>query len=120
MPSVAQIEYKTGNDRHQITTFPHTPVHDFQTRGWLISCWRLPERDPEVIKRIEGFLDDILAQDLEILAEQTRTIRLFGGESYQSTSLDLMGPEIWRMLRQAERGLDPNSADIATRVRISV
>lgn len=120
MPSVAQIEYRTGHDRHQITTFPHTPVQDFQTRGWLVSCWRLPERDPEVIKRIEGFLDDILAQDLEILAEQTRTIRHFGGEAYQSTALDLMGPEIWRMLRQAERGLDPNSADIATRVRISV
>lgn len=120
MPSIAQIEYKTGADRHQITTFPHTPVGDFQTRGWLVSCWRLPERDPAVIKRIEGFLDDILAQDLTILAEQTKTIRRFGGEAYQSTALDLMGPEIWRMLKQSERGLDPNSADIATRVRISV
>lgn len=120
MPSIAQVEYETGGDRHQITTFPHTPVGDFQTRGFLVSCWRLPERDPQVIKSLEGFLDDILAQDVDILAEQTATIRRFGGEAYMSTELDLMGPEIWRMLRQAERGLDPNSADIATRVRITV
>ena len=32
-------------------------------------------------------------------------IRRFGGERYASTELDLMGPEIWRMLKQAERGL---------------
>lgn len=120
MPSVAQIEYRTGPDRHQITTFPHTPVTDWQTRGFLVSCWRLPERDPEVVKRIEGFLDDILAQDVDILAEQTATIQRFGGEAYRSTDLDLMGPEIWRMLRQAERGLDPNAADIERRVRITV
>lgn len=120
MPSVAQVEYRTGEDRHQITTFPHTPVSDFQTRGFLVSCWRLPERDPEVIKTLEGFLDDVLAQDVEILAEQTATIRRFGGEAYMSTALDLMGPEIWRMLRQAERGLDPNSADVALRVPLTV
>jgi phenylpropionate dioxygenase-like ring-hydroxylating dioxygenase large terminal subunit len=120
MPSVAQIEYKTGEDRHQITTFPHAPVSDFQTRGFLVSCWRLPERDPEVIKHLEGFLDEILAQDVDILGEQTASIRRFGGEAYMSTDLDLMGPEIWRMLRQAERGLDPNSADVAARVEITV
>jgi len=120
MPSIAQVEYRTGEDRHQITTFPHTPVSDWQTRGWLVSCWRLPERDADTAKRIEGFLDDILAQDVAILAEQTATIRRFGGEAYQSTDLDLMGPEIWRMLRHAERGLDPNAPDIARRVRLTV
>jgi phenylpropionate dioxygenase-like ring-hydroxylating dioxygenase large terminal subunit len=120
MPSVAQIEYRTGTERHQITTFPHTPVTDWQTRGFLVSCWRLPERDPDVVKRIEGFLDDILAQDVAILAEQTASIRRFGGEAYRSTELDLMGPEIWRMLRQAERGLDPAAADVSRRVRLTV
>ena len=120
MPSVAQVEYRTGEDRHQVTTFPHTPVHDLETRGYLVSCWRMPERDREGIKRLEGFLDDVLAQDLEILGEQTAAVRRFGGEAYVSTELDLMGPEIWRMLRQAERGLDPNSADIATTVRLTI
>ena len=120
MPGIAQVEYRTGADRHQITTFPHTPVSDFQTRGFLVSCWRLPDQNPEVIRTLEGFLDEILAQDVAILADQTANVLRFGGEAYGSTALDLMGPEIWRMLRRAEQGLDPNSAAIEQRVRLSV
>ena len=120
MPAVAQVEYRTGVERHQITTFPHTPISDFQTRGFLVSCWRLPEKDPTVVKRLEEFLDEILAQDVAILADQTENVLRFGGEVYRSTALDLMGPEIWRMLRRAEQGLDPNSAAINQRVRLTV
>jgi len=120
MPSVAQVEYKTGEERHLVTTLPHTPVNDFETRAWLVSCWRMPEAGEQARAGFEAYLDGILAQDVEILRQQTESIRRFGGESYLSTELDLMGPEIWRMLRQAERGLDPNSAKIDRRVRMSV
>ena len=49
-----------------------------------------------------------------------RLIRDFGGESYRSTELDLMGPEILRMLRQSERGLPADDANIERRIKLRV
>jgi len=51
------------------------------------------------------------------LAAQTGSIRRFGGERYASTELDLMGPEILRMLKQAERGLVVDEAAPERRVK---
>ncbi len=34
-------------------------------------------------------------------------IRRFGGEQFMSTELDLLGPQIWRMMKEAESGLAP-------------
>jgi phenylpropionate dioxygenase-like ring-hydroxylating dioxygenase large terminal subunit len=119
MPSTAQVEYQTGETRHLVTTVLHTPVSDTVTHAFFVSCWRIPEGGEEMRPRLEGYLDTILPQDVAILREQTETLRRFGGEAYRSTELDLMGPEIWRMLRQAERGLDPNAAEIDCRVRLS-
>ena len=31
-------------------------------------------------------------------------VKRFGGERFQSTELDFMGPQIWRLLKQAESG----------------
>ena len=113
LPGVAQVEYRTSSGRHQISTLPHTPVSDFRTRFWLVSCWKVAaEKRAEMGPIIERQLDTILAQDVEILQLQTRRIREFGGESYRSTALDLMGPEILRMLRLAERGLPADVAPI--------
>jgi phenylpropionate dioxygenase-like ring-hydroxylating dioxygenase large terminal subunit len=120
MPGVAQVEYKTGHERHTGSTLPHTPVDDFHTRFWLVSCWKHPAPREHMQPRVEQQLDTILAQDVEILRAQTRQIERFGGESYRSTELDLMGPEILRMLRQAERGLDTDSADISRSVKLRV
>lgn len=119
LPSIAQVEYRTGDERHLITTVLHTPVSDFETRAWFVSCWRTPEGGEAVRPRLEAYLDGILGQDLAILREQTEAIRRFGGEAYASTELDLMGPEIWRMLRQAERGLDPCAADVACEITMT-
>lgn len=121
MPGVAQVEYRTGSDRHTISTLPHTPVSDFRTRFWLVSCWKIPlERRDHMRPIIEKQLDTILNQDVDILRLQTERIRELGGESYRSTELDLMGPEILRMLRQAERGLGEDPAPIDRRVRLRV
>ena len=62
---------------------------------------------------VAGKVDQVLRQDRDALRAQTEAIRRFGGERYASTELDLMGPEILRMLRQAERGLarDENVAE---------
>lgn len=121
LPSVAQVEYRTGTDRHLISTLPHTPVSDFRTRFWLVSCWKVPEEKRcQMRPIIEQQLDTILAQDVEILRQQTRRIRELGGESYRSTALDLMGPEILRMLRQAERGLAEDTASIDRKITLRV
>jgi phenylpropionate dioxygenase-like ring-hydroxylating dioxygenase large terminal subunit len=121
LPGVAQVEYRTSGGRHLISTLPHTPVSDFRTRFWLVSCWKVPaDKRGEMQPIIEKQLDTILAQDVEILRQQTRRIREFGGESYRSTALDLMGPEILRMLRQAERGLPADTAPIDRTITLRV
>ncbi len=121
LPAVAQVEYRTGPERHLISTLPHTPVSDFRTRFWLVSCWKIaPEKRSEMRPRIENQLDTILAQDVEILRQQTRRIRELGGESFHSSPLDLMGPEMLRMLRQAERGLPADSAEIERTIKLRV
>jgi len=121
LPGVAQVEYRTDTGRHLVSTLPHTPVSAFRTRFWLVSCWKvLPARRDEMRPVIEKQLDAILEQDVEILRQQARRIRELGGESYRSTPLDLMGPEMRRMLRQAERGLPTDDADIARHVRLQV
>ena len=120
LPGIAQVEYKTGSERHLVTTLPHPPVSDCETRAWLVSCWKVPGGGGEARPTLEAYLDGILAQDVDILREQTQGIRRFGGEAYMSTELDLMGPEIWRMLRQAERGLDPNAAGIDLSIEMMV
>ncbi len=121
VPGLAQVEYKTSSGRHLINTLPHTPVSDFRTRFWLVSCWNVPlQKRAEMAPIIEKQLDTILGQDVEILREQTRRIRELGGEAYRSTPLDLMGPEILRMLRQAERGLPTDDAAIDRSIKLRV
>ena len=121
LPSLAQVEYKTSSGRHLINTLPHTPVSEFRTRFWLVSCWKLPvERRGEMGPVIEKTLDTILAQDVEILRAQTRRIRELGGESFRSTALDLMGPEMLRMLRAAEKGELADTAPIDRRITLRV
>jgi len=121
VPALAQVEYKSSGDRHLISTLPHTPVSDFRTRFWLVSCWKVPahKRD-EMRPVIEKQLDTILGQDVEILRQQTRRIRELGGESYRSTPLDLMGPEILRMLELAAQGMPTDTAPIDRRIALRV
>jgi hypothetical protein len=45
-----------------------------------------------------------------MLKAQTDNLRRFGGEQYVSTEIDVLGPHIWRLLRQAERGESPVAA----------
>jgi hypothetical protein len=56
---------------------------------------------------LEPIAGRILRQDAKILRQQASTIRRFGGEQFTSTEIDLLGPHIWRMLKQAEAGVRP-------------
>jgi hypothetical protein len=60
----------------------------------------------------------IFRQDVRILKAQAETVRAFGGEQFMSTELDLLGPHIWRLLKQAEAGeisREPNAGSIEER-----
>jgi len=46
----------------------------------------------------------IFRQDAVVLRAQAQTVQAFGGEQYMSTEIDLIGPHIWRLLKQAESG----------------
>jgi nitrite reductase/ring-hydroxylating ferredoxin subunit len=105
LPSVAQVEYRDGERSHLMATILHTPVHDLLTRAYFVQCIRLPLPKWLVRRFVARKVDRVLAQDRDALRAQSEAIRRFGGERYASTELDLMGPEIWRLLKQAERGL---------------
>jgi len=104
LPSIAQVEYRLGTDVHFLVTSLCTPESDFRTRMWAVVQFktRFPAR--MVARLLEPFALRIFGQDARILRAQAENVRRFGGEQYQSTELDFLGPHIWRLLRQAESG----------------
>ncbi len=105
LPSVAQVEYRLG-DAHFLVTSLCTPVSDFHTRMFAVASFRtaVPARVVRAI--LEPFAMRIFRQDAKILRAQTENIRRFGGEQFASTEIDVMGPGIWRLMREAERRED--------------
>lgn len=103
LPSIAQIEYAVEGWFRLVNTIVHLPMSAFRTRAWFVVRFesRLPARVVQAVVRQHG--RRILRQDAEALARQTGRARDLGGERYTSTELDLLGPTIWHLLRQAER-----------------
>ncbi|MEM9069400.1 MAG: aromatic ring-hydroxylating dioxygenase subunit alpha [Myxococcota bacterium] len=108
LPCIAQVEYRLGDDAHIIASTALTPIADLRTRMFGVVTFRLRRLPPRVgglaarVLKPLGMV--ILRQDAAMLAQQTRTIRHFGGEQYFSTEVDVLGPQILRLLRRAERG----------------
>lgn len=105
MPSISQVEYGLGRNRFVATSLL-TPESDFVTRFHTVVAYRLPL--PRLVMRalFKPVAMRILGQDARMLARQSANVRRFGSESYVSTAVDVLGPEIWRMLERGERGLD--------------
>ncbi|MBM4376325.1 MAG: aromatic ring-hydroxylating dioxygenase subunit alpha [Deltaproteobacteria bacterium] len=104
LPSIAEVEYRIGDENHVLVTAMGTPVDDARTR--LFAVVRFRTRFPRALVRLvlEPVAMRIFAQDAVMLAHQAEAARRFGGEHYMSTELDLMGPQIARLLRRAELG----------------
>ena len=104
LPSVAEVEYRIGAENHILVSAFATPVEDTKTR--LFAVIRFRTRLPVWLVKLvlEPLALRIFAQDARMLERQTETVRVFGGEHFMSTELDLMGPQIGRLLRQAELG----------------
>ncbi len=104
LPSIAQVEYAIGDATHLLVTALCTPIDAFSTRlfasvtfrtrfpGWLVK----PILNPIAMR--------IFKQDARILKLQAGSIRRFGGEHFASTEIDLMGPQILRLMRLAHEG----------------
>jgi phenylpropionate dioxygenase-like ring-hydroxylating dioxygenase large terminal subunit len=103
LPSILQVEYQIGDENHILVTAACTPESDFVTHLHAVIAIR--SRIPSWIIRMMIPLGlGVFKQDAVILKAQTETIRAFGGEQFVSTEIDILGPQIWRLLRAAERG----------------
>jgi hypothetical protein len=81
-----------------------TPVSDFHTRLYGVAYFKTPFPKAVVRAILEPVALKIFGQDATMLKAQSDNVRRFGGERFQSTELDFMGPQIWRLLKQAEAG----------------
>ncbi len=104
LPSIAQVEYHIGTRTHLCVTNALTPVRDFQTKLFTVVSLRLPVPGQLVTPFLKPLIMKIFRQDEYILKFQSNAIRQFGGEQFVSTEIDVLGPHILRLLKEAERG----------------
>lgn len=104
LPSIAQVEYAIGTETHLIVTALCTPIDDFSTRLFATVTFRTRLPGWLVKPILNPFAMRIFSQDAGILKLQTDSIQRFGGEHFASTELDLMGPQIMRLMRLAQDG----------------
>ncbi|MBM4357988.1 MAG: aromatic ring-hydroxylating dioxygenase subunit alpha [Deltaproteobacteria bacterium] len=104
LPCIGEVEYRIGEENHIFVSALATPVDDARTK--IFAVVRFRTRLPSALVKLvlEPVAMRIFAQDAVMLAHQTEASKRFGGERYMSTELDLMGPQIWRLLRRAELG----------------
>lgn len=120
LPSIAEVEYRIGDENHILIVTAMTPVEDFVTRIYAVVCVRsrLPGALIEPI--VAPLALKIFAQDALILARQTELVKRFGGEKFASTEIDVLGRHIWRLLRSAERGDVSRSTEVLQEERVEL
>jgi phenylpropionate dioxygenase-like ring-hydroxylating dioxygenase large terminal subunit len=104
LPSIAQVEYRLGETSHLVVTTAMTPVDDLTTRMSSAVTFRLPVPGFVVGPFVTPIGTHILRQDARMLSLQSENVERFGGERFATTEIDVLGPQIWRLLKQAERG----------------
>jgi phenylpropionate dioxygenase-like ring-hydroxylating dioxygenase large terminal subunit len=119
LPSIAQVEYRIGDENHFLADTVCTPVSDFVTRLHAVVSVRSRVSGRLVAPIVKPLAMRVFQQDAEILRKQTARIAALGGEQFASTEIDVLGRHIWRLLRSAERGeTDPPGEE--TEVRLVV
>ena len=108
LPCIAQVEYRLGKT-HLITTAALTPIGDNQTRMFATVCLKLP-LGGVVAPVFRSVAMRIIRQDATILRAQTASVERFGGEDFTSTEIDVLGPQIKKLLRDAARGTLPDES----------
>jgi phenylpropionate dioxygenase-like ring-hydroxylating dioxygenase large terminal subunit len=104
MPSIAQVEYRIGDENHVVVTSVCTPVSEVVTDMHAVATVKTRLPIGPLVALAGPVAWRILGQDKEILAAQTRLVERFGGDRFSSTSIDLLGPFILHLLKKAEAG----------------
>jgi len=107
LPSIAQVEYRLGATSHLLATSALTPVTDTETRVFAVVTFKLPVPAWLVKPFVAPIATSIFAQDAVMLRRQTAQLQRFGGARYTSTELDVLGPQVTRLLKQAAAGEAP-------------
>jgi phenylpropionate dioxygenase-like ring-hydroxylating dioxygenase large terminal subunit len=104
LPGVVEVEYSIGEENHIILGGALTPISDHETR--LFAVVSLRSRLPPWLVRplVQPIALYIFGQDRVVLEQQIQTMRRFNDATFASTEIDLLGPHIMRLLRQASRG----------------
>jgi len=104
LPCIAQVEYRLGERSHIVTTAALTPRTETETDLFATVAVDVPI--PKTVLRtvVKPSAMHIVRQDAEILQHQTDQIRRFGGESFASTEIDVLGLRIKKLLREAASG----------------
>lgn len=120
LPSIIEVEYEL-DAAHVLVAAALTPESDYRTHLYATASFRLPVPGWPLVPVLKPLALRVFGQDAEVLRRQTENVRRFGGESYVSTELDVLGPHILRLLRAAERGkLEPVREPVEKRVAMEV
>jgi phenylpropionate dioxygenase-like ring-hydroxylating dioxygenase large terminal subunit len=107
LPCVAEVEYRLGGASHLLATTAATPVDAERTRLFSVVTFRLPVPGWLAAPVLFPVARVILRQDARMLALQTEVVARFGGERFATTEVDVLGPQIARLLREAGHGASP-------------
>lgn len=118
LPSIVQVEYRLGDRMHLVSSAALTPIDELTTRLHAVVALRTPL--PRALVRLAAVpvMQRIFRQDAEMLALQSGTIRAFGGERFAHSPVDVLGPQIWRLLRRAAAAGEAPAADAEREFRV--
>ncbi len=102
-----------------LVTTAMTPVDEWNSLLYAEVTFRLPLPTWLVRLVVTPVARRIFAQDAQLLALQSETLRRFGGERFVSTEIDVLGRHIQRLMRSAAAG-GPAPADVEHRIRLAV
>ena len=100
LPSIAQVEYRLGDDAHFLVTACCTPVEEHVTRVHAVVCLKTP-LPAFLVKAVAlPVASRIVAQDAAMLKAQAIAERENGDSPHvSSTQIDVLGAQIGRLLR---------------------
>ena len=104
LPGTLQVEYRLGAAVHFLITGFCCPVSPDKTKLFAVVCMKTPLwlfLEHLLARLVEPFAMKLFQQDVAILGAQSENVEYFGGESYMSTDIDVLGTAITRLLKQA-------------------
>lgn len=102
LPSIAQVEYRIGDDAWFLVNSICTPVDEYLTRIYAVIAFSTRVPGWIVKPLLAPLATRIFRQDAAILKAQAGSLRRWGGEHYASTAIDVLGLQIARLLRHPE------------------